>query len=202
MTGYDGSRASGYPPDLMPFRRYAGAPRRLRPLARMWPLRARRLALRLSGESRSGAVMRSGGDATRTDQSYPAGAVHDGQQRRRARPNQAWLDQPTVHQIPALARGRASEASSPFLHLHFGSITITSTDGAGNGSTEPRRSDQPRLNKAKNQAALFYGSVEPFQNRRTISDLRRDCTPFLNRLVVLTNSQSVIQLTQTLGCCL
>src|ERR1700681_4292168 len=45
------------------------------------------LALRLSGESRLGAVMRSGGDATRTGQSYPAGTVHDGQQRRRARPD-------------------------------------------------------------------------------------------------------------------
>ena len=37
MTGYDGPRASGYPPDLVPFRRCAGACLRHRPLGRSRP---------------------------------------------------------------------------------------------------------------------------------------------------------------------
>jgi hypothetical protein len=100
------------------------------------------------GESRSGAVMRSGGDATRTDQSYPAGPVHDGKQRRRARPNQAWLNQPTVHKIPALARCRASETSYPIAIFlpqprlppppEQGMAQRRRAEATNHGSTKPR----------------------------------------------------------------
>jgi hypothetical protein len=50
MTSYVGSRASGYPPDSVSFRRYAGAPRRLQPPRTRCGHRARGgLALRLAG---------------------------------------------------------------------------------------------------------------------------------------------------------
>jgi hypothetical protein len=68
MTRHDGSRASGYPPDVVSFRRCAGAPAdcvRLR-----WGSGV--LALRTRWSEPFGKPTRSGGAPKRTDQSYPA----------------------------------------------------------------------------------------------------------------------------------
>ena len=78
MTGYDGSRASGYPPDLVPFRR---------PLGRRADFdRWGGLALQRSGEH-FGNVPRSGGCAN-GKHLVPTG---DDSPRRQAAPTRATL---------------------------------------------------------------------------------------------------------------
>ena len=76
-----GSRASGYSPDLVPFRRCAGAPRPTAPAI----AGARRPCPHgpLGRSARESPEV--GRVAPRTEQSSPARSIHDGAQRRRAR---------------------------------------------------------------------------------------------------------------------
>lgn len=83
MTRYVGSRASGYPPDFVSFRRRAGAlsagaARRRRALGRSRPPS-------LWG-ALFGNATKSAGCANRTDIYQQGQTIYDGQQRRRARP--------------------------------------------------------------------------------------------------------------------
>ena len=88
MTRYDGSRASGYPPDLVPFSPTAGAARRLRPLrAHVIMTREAVLPSAFWGKA-SGKCPRSGGCTKgQAPQSRQGIAVLGGKQRRRARPS-------------------------------------------------------------------------------------------------------------------
>jgi len=86
MTSYVGSRASGYPPDLMPFRRSAGAADCDRNTRR--GLRALRSCPYGSLERAVGKVLRSGGgDINRVTGAAKSQRDSSGKQRRRARPD-------------------------------------------------------------------------------------------------------------------
>ena len=110
MTRHVGSRASGYPPDFVPFRRragalFAGAPRRHRSLGRSRPPS-------LWG-ALFGNVTKSGGCTNRDEISRLAQTRPDGKQRRRARPSNRPTPESDRSQRSgaekSLDRGRSSE---------------------------------------------------------------------------------------------
>jgi hypothetical protein len=183
MTRYVGSRASGYPPDLVSFRRCAGAPAdcvRLRWCSGVLALQAR------WGEL-FGKPPRSGGGA-QGDRPVLAG-VNDS--RRTAAPTRAtrpaWAQSSNCSRKFG-ARSRSSERNElsvltfpPIQQMEKTEfvITIATTNGAGNGSTEPRQSNPTTAQQSqKKKMALFQGSIEPLLIRRAISDLRRIRAPW------------------------
>jgi hypothetical protein len=93
MTRYVGSRASGYPPDSVSFRRSAGAPRRLQPPRTRCGHRARGgLALRLAG-ARLGKDPESGRCTKDKQQPWQGIASYEG----KAAPTRATLDKFNRH---------------------------------------------------------------------------------------------------------
>ncbi len=130
MTRYGWSRASGYPPDPVSFRRYAGAPHRLQPPRTRCGHRARGgLALRLAG-TRLGKDPGSGG-CTKGKQRHRQGiASHEG----KAAPTRATLKRvrsrvgcsQRIDAEKSLDRGRSSETIFCVLEiLDFGQSEIS-----------------------------------------------------------------------------
>ena len=118
MTCYVGSRASGYPPDPVPFRRCAGAPRRLRPHRKRGRFRASSPSS--SWESCSGRRHGVGRDSPRvmivlsraTVSSGPAAPTRATLQRAPPESNRSQRPDFSAYGAEkALARGRASASS-------------------------------------------------------------------------------------------